>query len=154
MFFHLPVIFPVTTYIVILYTLMYTHSLSAVHDGSTPVQVSTRSITQYPLTGMYCLVIIFIASCATIPPRNAATFGRSAVGARTISPTASEISFSPSSVLGIKDAICSRSSLSVGPPVCLGGDDRHASSAKKSQMRGRFPRQTTEMRNEFLWCSV
>lgn len=63
--------------------------LSAVHDGSIPVQESTRSITQYPLTGMYCLVIIFIASCATIPPRNAATFGRSAVGARTLcSPSA------------------------------------------------------------------
>ena len=143
---------------------MYTHSIYTVHDGSTPVQVSTRSITQYPLTGMYCLVIIFIVSCATIPPRNAATFGRSAVGARTlfpvstchrrkgktyISPTASEISFSPSSVVGIKDAICSRSSLSVGPPVCLGGDDRHASSAKNARCvavsRVRLPRCVTEL---------
>jgi len=144
---------------------MYTHSLSTVHDGSTPVQVSTRSMTQYPLTGMYCLVIIFIASCATIPPRKAATFGRSAVGARTlcslsalvagereksyISPTASEISFSPSSVLGIEDAICSRSSLSVGPPVCLEGDDRHASSAKNARCvavsRVRLPRYVAEL---------
>ncbi len=144
---------------------MYTRSLSAVHDGSTPVQVSTRSITQYPLTGMYCFVIIFIASCATIPPRNAATLGRSAVGARTlysllapvahrkngihISPMASEISFSPSSVLGIKDTICSRSSLSVGPPVCLGGDDRQASSAKNARCVAvslvRSPRCVTEL---------
>jgi len=66
-----------------------------------------------------------------------------------ISPTASEISFSPSSVLGIKDAICSRSSLSVGPPVCLGGDDRHASSAKNARCvavsRVRLPRFETEL---------
>jgi hypothetical protein len=68
-------------------------------------------------------------------------------GKSYISPTASEISFSPSSVPGIKDAICSRSSLSVGPPVCLGGDDRHASSAKNARCvavsRVRLPRCVT-----------
>jgi hypothetical protein len=50
-----------------------------------------------------------------------------------ISPTASKISFSPCSVLGIKDEMCSRNSLSVGPPICLGGDDRHTSSAKNAK---------------------
>ena len=70
-------------------------------------------------------------------------------GKSYISPTASEISFSPNSVLGIKDAICSRSSLSVGPPVCLGGDDRQASSAKNARCvavsRVRLPRYVTEL---------
>jgi hypothetical protein len=92
-------------------------------------------------------------------------------GKSYISPTASEISFSPSSVLGIKEAICSRSSLSVGPPVCLGGDDRHASSAKNARCvavsRVRLPRCVPKyLRSchlpesygvgltEFLWCSV
>lgn len=51
---------------------------------TTPVQVSTRSITQYPSTGTYCFVIIFITSCATSPPRKAAVLGRSAVGERAL----------------------------------------------------------------------
>ena len=59
--------------------------------ASTPVQVSTRSATHTPAMGTYCFVIILIASCATRPPRKAATFGRSAVGARALHiPSVSE----------------------------------------------------------------
>lgn len=49
-----------------------------------PVQVSTRSTTQYPFIGTYCLVIILIVSWATSPPTNAAVFGTSAFGVRSL----------------------------------------------------------------------
>ena len=49
-----------------------------------PVQLSTKSITQNPLIGIYWWVIILIVSCATRPPRKAAVLGRSALGARTL----------------------------------------------------------------------
>jgi hypothetical protein len=39
---------------------------------------------QYPLTGTYCVVIILMVSCATMPPRKAAVLGSSAVGARAL----------------------------------------------------------------------
>ena len=55
-----------------------------VAQGITPVHVSTRSTTQYPLTGTYCFVIILITSCATNPPRKADVVGRSAVGDRAL----------------------------------------------------------------------
>lgn len=42
------------------------------------------SITQYPLIGIYCFVMILMTSCATSPPSRAALFGRSAVGVRTL----------------------------------------------------------------------
>lgn len=58
------------------------------HDMSqpsiVPVQLPIKSITQYPLTGTYCRVMILIASWAMSPPNKAAVFGSSAVGARAL----------------------------------------------------------------------
>lgn len=55
-----------------------------INQPTTPVHVSTKSTTQYPLMGTYCFVIILMASCATSPPRNADVVGMSAVGERAL----------------------------------------------------------------------
>lgn len=59
-------------------------SLTGLQPYRIAVDMSIMSITQYPLIGIYCLVMTLMTSCATSPPSRAALFGRSAVGARTL----------------------------------------------------------------------